>query len=504
LKVFKDYISDIEESCDVCVIGSGPGGAVAAKELAEKGYSVILLEEGGHYTKEDWNSKPVDGLLNLYRDAGTTGTLGNPFISLTLGRCIGGSSTVNSATCFRTPDAVFKSWNRDLGLDNITPEAMNSYYEDVEKTINVTELPWEVLGQNAMVVKRGCDKLGLNCRPLKHNVKDCHGCGPCQLGCPDGAKQSMDVTYVPLAEKHGARIYANCRAEKIIIKNKKVRGVKASVVEPKTDRVVYNVKINARFVVVSCGALITPSLLKRSGVKNRNLGKHLQIHPGGRVVALMNEKVEGWKGVSQGVYVDDFEDEGIMLEGVFIHPSLMLSAIPGIAGEHKELALKYNNLAAFGVMAHDETTGRVHRGLSPGIFNRVYATYFIKKRDTDKLKRGIAYMAKIFFAAGAERVYTAISKKPVLHSFEDADELLKMSVKPNQIETMAFHPLGSCRMAADRKLGAVDKYGESFDVENLYVADGSIIPTSLGVNPQLTIMALSAYVAEAISKKISR
>ena len=247
--------------------------------------------------------------------------------------------------------------------------------------------------------------------------------------------------------------------------------------------------------------MITPSLLKQSGLKNRNIGKHLQIHPAGRVVAMMNEKVEGWKGVSQGAYVDDFEDEGITLEGVFIPPSLMLPALPGVGMEHKEMSEKYNYLSAFGVMVIDKTTGRVLKGWKG--MNRVLATYFIRKSDTENLKKGIAYLCRIFFAAGAEKAYTGISKMPILYSMDDVDKLLKLKIKPNHLETMAFHPLGSARMAASPEHGAVNKQGETFDVKNLYVADGSVIPTSLGVNPQISIMTISTIIAEGISERLS-
>ncbi len=504
IKTIKDYGGDIKESCDICVIGSGPGGGVAAKELAEKGLSVVLLEEGGHFTVKEWDGKPVKGLIDMYRHGGATGTMGNPFISLTLGKCIGGTSTVNSATCFRTPAPVLRKWRDELGLGAMTEETLNPYFDRVEKIINVTELPWDVLGNNAKIVRRGCEKLGYTCRPLRHNVKDCKGCGPCQFGCQENAKQSVNVTYVPKAEAAGARIYSNCRAEGIMVKNGAAEGVEGSVVEPKSGKRVYGVSVRAKAVVVSCGAMITPSFLMWSGLKNWHIGRHLQIHPAGRVVALMNETVRGWQGVSQGAYIDDFEDEGIVMEGIMVHPSLLLAALPGVGHRHKEMAVKYNNLAAFGVMVHDETEGRVLKGYSPKRNRGIVATYMIKRSDADKLKRAVAYLSKIFFAAGALRVYTAISKMPYLDSVEDADRLLDLRVKPNQMEIMAFHPLGSCRMASGPKQGAVDCGGESFEVRNLFVADASLIPTSLGVNPQITIMALSNYVADGIARRFGK
>ena len=498
---YNDYTGDISESCDVCVIGSGPGGGVVAKELAEKGLSVVLLEEGGHYTRNEWDGKPVNGLKNLYRDGGSTGTMGRPFISITLGKCIGGTSTVNSATCFRTPGAILKKWREELGLDAMSEEILDPYFDRVEKIVNVTELSWDILGNNAKIVKRGCDSLGYTCRPLRHNVRDCRGCGPCQFGCPENAKQSVDVTYIPMADRLGARIYANCRAERIITRDGAAAGVEGSVVNPVTGRAARRVAIRAKAVVASCGALLTPSLLIWSGLENRNIGRHLQIHPGSRVVALMNETVEGWKGVSQGAYIDDFEDEGIMMEGVMVHPSLILASLPGVGFEHKEMAVKYNNLSSFGVMAHDETEGRVLKGRDPRKGMAVTAVYQINRKDAEKLKRGIAYLSKIYFAAGAVRVYTGIARMPVLNSPEEADRLLAMRVTASHIETLAFHPLGTCRMATGPETGAVDQSGEIFGMKNLFVADGSIIPTSLGVNPQITIMAVSNLVADSIARR---
>lgn len=502
IRTWKDYTGDINESCDVCVIGSGPGGGVVAKELAEKGFSVVLLEEGGHYTVNEWDGKPVRGLRDMYRGGGSTGTIGSPFISITLGKCIGGTSTVNSATCFRTPGRILKKWRDELGLDTMTEEHMGPYLDRVETIVNVTELSWDVLGNNAKIVKRGCDRLGYTCKPLRHNVRDCKGCGPCQFGCPENAKQSVNVTYIPMADRLGARIYSGCRAERILVRGGAAAGVEGSVVDPVTGRAVRRVTVSSKAVVASCGALLTPSLLMWSGLANRNIGRHLQIHPGSRVVALMNETVEGWKGVSQGAFIDDFEDEGIMMEGVMVHPSLLLAALPGVGFEHKEMAVKYNNLSSFGVMAHDETEGRVLRGPDPRRGIAVMAVYQIRKKDAEKLKRGIAYLSKIYFAAGAVRVYTGISKVPVLNSAAEADRLLTARVKANHIETLAFHPLGSCRMGAGPRTGAVDQGGESFEVKNLFVADGSIIPTSLGVNPQITIMAVSSHVADSIARRI--
>ena len=498
IKEFKHYTKNINESCDVCVIGSGAGGAVVARELAEKGHSVILLEEGGNYTVDDWTGKPLAEFSKMYRNGATTGTLGRNFISLTMGKCIGGTTTINSATCFRPPESTYKKWLLELGLDQLTPETLEDCFCRVEKEINVTELSWEVLGNFAKVLKTGADKLGLNCKPLKHNVKDCKGCGTCQFGCPEGAKQSMDITYIPKAIEYGAKVYANCRADKLIKNENEVEGVSCSLINPETGKADYSMKIRAKIVVVACGTMITPSFLKRNGLKNKNIGRHLQIHPAAKAVAFMDQKVEGWKGVSQGAYIDDFEGEGIMLEGAFTTPGLLLAAVPYIGKKHKEIATSYPHVAPFGIMVHDTSKGRVLKS-SPKNINAVYN---ISKHDVEKLKRGIAYTARILFEAGANVVFTGISKMPVLNSVDDVNKLFALKVKANQIETFAFHPVGTCRMSATSDSGAVNQWGEAFEMKNLYVADGSVVPTSLGVNPQLTIMCLATRIAQGISQKL--
>lgn len=494
---FQDYRGDVREECDVCVIGSGAGGAVAAKELAEKGLSVVVLEEGGYYTPDDWNGKPMFSLTRMWRDGGLTGSMGNPPVSITLGKCVGGTTAINSATCFRTPESVLAKWREELGLIHLTNEYLDPLFKRVEKEIHVTTLPWEVLGACARIVRRGCERLGLNCRPLRHNVKRCRGAGTCQFGCPDGRKQSTDVSYIPKAVAAGARVYANCRAERILFKGGTAVGVRGSIVDPeRDDRKVYTIEVRSRVVVAACGTLLTPQLLRRSGVRSPHIGRHLQVHPAGRVCALMKEKVEGWKGVSQGAYIDDFHGQGIALEGIFIHPSILLSALPGVGWEHKEIAVLFPHIAAFGVMVHDSSEGRVYPWMPSRL---ILSSYMIRKTDIEIFKRGIAFMSLIFMAAGAVKIYTGISSFPVLETPEDADRLLSADVKPNHFEILAFHPLGTCRMAANPRLGAVSPRGQVFGCRGLYVADGSVVPTSLGVNPQVTIMTLATHIAEGIA-----
>ncbi len=382
-----DYSNNNTFDADVCVIGSGAGGAVVAYELSSLGYSVIIVEEGGYYTTKDYDGKPLNNMKNMWRGAGSTVSFGIPPISIPTGKCVGGTTAINSATCFRTPEHIVEQWYKSLKLPLKYIE-LESYFERVEKIINVTELNWDVLGNCAKIVKRGADALGLHCKPLKHNVKNCKGCGTCQFGCVEGAKQSTEVSYIPMALQYTTTLLTRCRAKKIITKGNKAIGVLCDVVDNKGVKKA-TCKVYAKIIVCACGSMITPLLLINSGIKNKHLGKHLQIHPCSRVVALMDEEVKGWIGVSQGAYIDDFAHEGIMLEGIFVHPSILTASLPGVGKEFRDMAEQFSQIAAFGVMVHDTGEGAVF-----GNINMPLSWYSINKRDVNTLKNGIAYLSQ--------------------------------------------------------------------------------------------------------------
>lgn len=507
LKEFKDIDQDIREEADVCVIGTGAGGAVITKELAEKGLKVVALEEGGYFTAKNFNQDPGDMMAMMYRDCGMTMALGIPPASITLGKCIGGTTTVNSATCFRTPQKVIEEWAKDYDCKGLAYPDLVPYFEKVEHEINVTELTEDILGNVYKIIKRGAKELGLEARPLKHNVRGCEGAGVCQWGCIKGAKQSMDVTYIPKADHAGAVIYANCRAGRVEVEEGKVRRVEGVFIDPRTGKGRYSITVKTGVVCLGMGALITPAFLLKNRLANSSglVGKGLTIHPCGRVVAEMDEVVDGHHGVSQGGLIDAFKDEGIMLEGIFIPPAIMAMALPGVGQDHKYLVKHYRNLAAFGVMVSDSTRGRV----LPGMFGYSHlAFYSMNWKDAKKLHKGIGYLTEIFFAAGAKRVFTGCYAMPTLNSMGDLMKFKALPVKPWYFEIMAFHPLGTCRMGNDPRASVLDLNQETHDIKGLFVTDASPFPTSLGVNPQVTIMAFATrtadYIAENIVKYESR
>ncbi len=500
-KLFEGFelCGEVAESAEVCVIGSGAGGAVAAKELAEYGHSVVLLEEGSKWNKDNYPKDPMDVFRKMYRDNGGTITLGRPPVILPIGKALGGTTKVNSGTCFKTPNKVLRRWRREFAIEGVEPEQMLPYFERVEKMVSAAPVSREVMGRNNEVFLEGAKKLGYSCGPLTRNANEnCHGCGVCTLGCPTDGKRSTDLNYIPRAVELGARVYCNARAEKILVKDGQATGVGGSILDAETGKPKSKFSVKCKVLVLAAGAIHSPLLLKKNRLANSSgqVGKNLRIHPGIRVTALFDQEIRGHLGVPQAAYVDEFANEGIMLEGVFVIPMLSAANLPFLGERAKELMFHYQNLASFGAMIMDETRGTIYQG--PWGLPLIH--YPLSDEDIKKASRAIAYAAEIWLAAGAKKVYPAVCWMPELTSIKEVRVLLQRYLKPSELEMMAFHPMGSCQMGSERRTSVVDPYGESWDIKNLFITDASIFPTCLGVNPMESIMAFANRSADYIHK----
>jgi choline dehydrogenase-like flavoprotein len=467
-------------TADACVIGTGAGGATAAALLAEAGMRVVVLEEGEQHGPETMTARPRDMMPRLYRDGGQIATIGNPPIVLPLGRGVGGTTLINSGTCFRTPRHVLERWRADHGLELDLEEE----FALVEGAIGVREVPPELAGRNATLVKEAADRLGISAGYLKRNVRGCIGSGVCAFGCPTGAKQHAGQVWIPRATAAGAELHTNARAQRILIERGRVRGVQTRSLRVQADR-----------VIVAAGALLTPLLLRanRIGASSGQLGRNLTIHPASAARALYDEPIDPWAGVPQSVYVDELAAEGIMLEGIAGPPDQAAMSTPRTGAEHRELMRNARRTGSFGVMVSDSARGSVRR-----IAGRMVVRYDLHPGDAERFRRGFELLARIFFAAGAREVIVPIDGVPTLRD-GDATPLQRLRVRPRQIGAMAFHPLGTARAGADPATSVVDPDLQVHGIDGLHVADGSVVPSSLGVNPQITIMALAARLARRLT-----
>ncbi|HEY4240949.1 MAG TPA: GMC family oxidoreductase [Kofleriaceae bacterium] len=485
---------DVALECDVVVIGTGAGGAAAAKELAEAGVAVILLEEGDYADRQDFARRPMVNTRKLYRDGGATFSIGNTPIAIPLGRTVGGTTTVNSGTCFRTPDRVMQRWVDALGLDEFAPDQLAPYYERVEEILGVAPVPSEHQSGNARVIVRGADKLGYRHKPLQRNAPGCDGQGVCVFGCPTDAKRSTNVSYVPMALRAGAELYTGVRADRIL-----VDGGRAAGVIGRTSSGA-RVTVRARAVVVACGSLLTPVFLMRNGLGGASgeLGRNLSVHPAAACLGEMRERVEGWKGVPQGYSIDEFSDEGIIMEGTSTPLELTASVMSEIGPRMIELAESYDRVASFGLMIADTSRGRVRL-----VGGRSVVTYNVNDGDVARLQRGIERLSAIFFAAGASSVFTPVRGFDELRSAADLERLRTARLHARDLSLSAYHPLGTAAIGRDPRSSVLDTDHQLHDTPNLYVIDGSAIPSALGVNPQVTIMALATRAAHRLAARLS-
>jgi choline dehydrogenase-like flavoprotein len=496
------------EDCDVLVVGSGAGGAVAAAILAEAGLDVIVLEAGPYLDRRTYPDEPLEALTALYREGGLTVAEGVPSIPVPVGRAVGGTTVINSGTCFRAPDAKLAEWRQRFGIEWATDLAPD--YAQAEELLDVKPVDTSRMGRNGQLLMEGADAMGVSGGPLSRNAGDCVQCSSCPQGCKLDAKRAMHVSYLPRAVAAGARVRANVDARKVLFEGRRAVGVACVASDPvepaSTDgrpgrggRAPRPYEVRASTVIVAGGAFGTPELLLRSGFSSPSgrLGHNLHIHPACWVGARFEEEVRGWEGVMQSYCVDEWEDRGILLEATFTPLAFGAQWLPGTGPEHQERMLAFDHVASTGVHLSDRSSGRV--GLTPNGTLRV--TYRLQRDEARELVFGIARAAELLFAAGATEVYPQIGGIPVIRPGETA-KLEESPPPPGALRLEAFHPMGTAPMAADPGLGVTGPDGAVHGAEDLYVADASLLPTSIGVNPMMTVIAMASRVARGLADRV--
>lgn len=485
--------------CDVVIVGSGAGGAVMAFELANAGKSVIVLEAGPYVPSQRFNETFPDMLSLLYQDHGNQANKDGDLLVLQ-GRCVGGSTVVNGTVAFRVPDFILKDWQRDFGLTNLTSEMLAPYFDKIEKRLSVHDNEPHEINSNSLKMREGATKLGWSVKPLRRNIKQCALTGHCLSGCKTDRKQSMLVTYLPWASQKGAKIYADTWVEKILTEQGKATGVTAQVKHPETGVSVATLTVKAKRVVIAAGTVQTPLLFMRSGIGNSSgqIGKNFACHPSTMVVAEFDETIQTWRGAMLGVYMDEFEHPdkgGFVLEGGGAGPvELGMAAEPGTGKPYMEYMAKAGNYASAITLIHDHNSGEV--SLKDG---KKVIDYQLAEKDFETMKSSIRAAAKLYLAAGAKRVYLpTLAKLSVTSEAEIEPALATLKNEPFSFRMVSYHPQGTMRMGDDPKRSVVNPYGETHDVKGLYVADASLFPTSILVNPQITVYGISNYIADQI------
>ena len=491
----REVEDDLELECEVVIIGTGAGGAAAAYELASRGRAVLLLEEGDYHRRGSFRANAARAQHMLYRDQGMTVALGNVGIPVFTGRAVGGSTVINSGTCYRAPERTFQRWRERFGLGGeFSSTGLSPFYERVEAMLQVTPADPLHLGAIGPIIARGAERLGLRHGPLPRAAPECDGQGVCCFGCPTGAKRSTDVSYVPEALKRGAQLVTAAHVDTIDVVAGRARGVTATLGGARKRKLT----VKAEAVIVAGGTLMTPLLLRRSGIGKRPaLGKNLSIHPASKVFALFDQPVDQWKGIPQGYSIDHYAEDGIMFEGGSVPLSIASLGVPWTGHRYTELMERYPYLATFGFMIQDEGRGEVRTGAG----GKPLVLYNMTERDTRTMQRAIEILCEVYQNAGARRVLPALPGHDEVSTPEALAKLRASKVAPGDLEITAYHPLGTCRIGAD-EAAVLGPEHEVRDAKGVYVCDGSAVPSSLGMNPQMTIMALALRAAEGIDARL--
>ncbi len=484
--------------CDVVIVGSGAGGAVMAAELAEAGRSVVVLEEGEHHSTESFSTATTEMLRALYRDGGTSTTLGSAPIGFSEGRCVGGGTVVNGGMSFRASERILDRWAGLSGDRSLRTYALDPQYSRVERFLSVRSPDPGSVGNDQLLLRRGAEVLGWRVVEDTRNHVHCGGCNVCTWGCPTGAKQSTLVSYLPRAVSFGATVWSGCRVDRVLMEGKRATGVVGRLTSPDGGPRP-RFEIRADEVVVCAGAVQTPALLQRSGIRTPSgqLGRNLTVHPGASVVAVFEESVEGWKGAHQSVQVREFEDEGIILAAVNLPPSLTARSLPFIGEKLGEAMGDYNHMVTAGVLVEDTGAGRVRALGSEG----VAVTYPMNDHDTAEVTRAVMLLGEALFESGAHTVHLPFAHREALHGMDDLRRARHIPVRASDISLFTVHLMGTARAGTDSSWAVCDPFGAVHDTVGLTVADASLFPGPVGVNPMLTIMALATRAAEGMIER---
>jgi choline dehydrogenase-like flavoprotein len=492
---------DVEDSFDHVVIGSGAAGAVAAHTLAQAGRSVAIVEEGPWVRTREFGEGVYGAFKRMFRDAGTQVIEGRSYVPLLQGRCVGGSTVMNSAIAHRTPDDVLGEWAERFGLgDAISAKALEPHFEALERELSVRAVSDEALGENSRLFLEEALTHGLPARRMHRYENGCRGSGRCFTGCPNGAKQGMNVSYVPWALSLGVRLYSSCRVERVIIERGRATGIVARTTggapESAPSR---SVRLHARRgVVVAASTVQTPNLLRKSGLRARAIGEHFQCHPGVGVAGVFDAPVDMSFGATQGAEsVHLRRTDRIKLETLSIPPELAAVRIPGVGHELMTRFGSFAHIAMWAVVVRAEAQGTVGAGWG----GRDKVKWSLTRADVERARRGLALLARMMFEAGAREVWPGLFGVPSV--LKDVDEVRLIERAPIDARAYSFittHLFGAARMGVDPRTSVVDPHFQAHEARGLYIVDSSVFPTNLGVNPQHSIMAMSRLAAARIAE----
>lgn len=501
--------------CDVAIIGAGAGAGITAELLARAGLQVVIVEEGPLKSSSDFNQKEAEAYPSLYQESAGRKTE-DKAITILQGRCVGGSTTVNWTSSFRTPSGTLSYWQQHFGLADYTNDALAPYFQQAERRLNIG--PWLTPpNENNDLLRRGAARLGIQASAIARNVKGCWNLGSCGMGCPTNAKQSMLVTTIPAALDLGATLLVETRAQEFELANGQIKSLRCIGVKSNGAPVEYASSatlIIAKHYVLSGGAINSAALLLRSQAPDPHarLGLRTFLHPVVMSAAVMEQKVEAWTGAPQTIYTDHFLNTqpidgpvGFKLEAPPLHPVIFASTVSGYGQQQADLLAKFPHthvlLALLRDGFHERAAGGQVKLRADG---SAVLDYPLTDFVMDGARRAMLAMLEIQFAAGARQVLPLHEMARPYATWTEAKQAVEaLPMKPLLTKMVSAHVMGGCGMAGSEKLGVTRPDGLHWQIENLSIHDGSMFPTSIGANPQLSIYGMVNRLAQGLVKRLT-
>ncbi len=488
---------------DVCIVGSGAGGAVIAARMSARGYRVVVLEAGGQYTASDFHQLELWGYKHLWYKGGATPTAdGN--VLLLAGGSLGGGTEINWMNCVRTPPLIREDWERQYGLEGVNGAEFDQYIELVEHRLQTNQQTAYWNSQN-LRMREGCQKLGYLSKQTFVNwdpkIFQPLMAGYTGFGDQTGGKQTARRTFLLDAYQNGAKIIVHCRADRILVEQGRAAGVEATYAEPQGGKT--KLTVRATQVVAACGSLETPALLLRSGIGGPNVGKFFRVQPGGAVYGVYKEKQKGWWGSPMTTNCEQFTNTGdgfgFYMEIPAFGPGFVASVIPWINGrQHKEMMTKVPYISTFIWFLRDKGYGQITIDKAG---NSLPVYQLADETDQKNFRHAAAEAIRIHEAAGAQEIMVSLAHQQLIWKRGQNLEsyigtVTKQPLLDGAQPMISAHQLCSCRMGKDPATSVADTNGELRDVKGVWIGDGSACPTSLGANPMVTIMALAGRTAD--------
>lgn len=465
---------DVDDDADFVIVGSGAAGATCARWLSAAGKSVIVLEEGAPPKPAEGDA--LEAMTQLYRDAGASTSIGSEPIPLLQGKCVGGTTVINGAIQIRFPEWVWQEWvTADKKWERLLPwKELMEANDAVDRELQIEETPTHLYGENGGTMLKA---FGAKAEPIRRNTPGCKGSGRCLQGCPNGAKQSVDINYLPAAIANGARVYSNCEVKKVLINSNRAIGVEGKF----ASGALMNARAK-RAVILAASAIQTPWLLLKSGIKLN--GNGFMCHPGAAMAGLFEKKIFGMPEATQSVHSLRWSKEHIKFESLGMPRAFRAARVPGVGNLLMSRLEKLDQVTLWGVACKAEARGKVTRGpFGPLVL------YSPTNKDRSNILRGLSMMAEAMLNAGALEVWPSVYGAPeVITSVQQAKAIADIKSEPGLIPMAATHLFCGVNVREKFQVESVD---------GLVIADSSFFPSNIGVNPMSAIMSAATLVARA-------